>query len=293
MVSPGTGRRYPLSVVCGQWRVPRSTVYARRQGSGCSKPQPLKRGPRTAVSDGDLLAAIRSVLADSPFHTEGHRKVRARLRPRGICVGKNRVLRLMREHRLLAPHRRGHAGGDRSHRGTIITERPNEMWGTDAARLWTRQEGCCWFFGAIDHCSEDIVGWHVAKRGDRWAALEPIRQGVQRTHGRYAPKVALGLSLRMDWGPQYTADQFRGELAWLGIRPSHSYVGQPECNGIMERWIRTLKEECIYLHDFETLVEAREVIGEFIERYNREWLLERHGHRTPTDVRQVLTMKAA
>ncbi len=43
--------------------------------------------------------------------------------------------------------------------------------------------------------------WHVAKRGDRWAALEPIRQGVQQTHGGYAPKIALGLGLRMDWGP--------------------------------------------------------------------------------------------
>jgi len=62
--------------------------------------------------------------------------------------------------------------------------------------VYARQEVWCWFFRAIDHCSEDIVGWHVAKRGDRWAALEPIRQGVRRTHGRYAPKIALGLGLR-------------------------------------------------------------------------------------------------
>ena len=116
---------------------------------------------------------------------------------------------------------------------------------------------------------------------------------MQRTHGRYAPKIALGLGLRMDWGPQYTAHQFLGELAWLGIRPTPSYVGEPECNGIMERWIRTLKEECLYLHDFRTLEEARQVIGEFIERYNREWLIERHGHRTPTDVRRALTKQAA
>ena len=256
-------------------------------------PPLAKRGPRTAVSDAVVVAAIRVVLAESRFHTEGHRKVRVRLRPKGIYVGKHRVLRLMREHRLLAPHRRRHAHGDRSHRGTIKTERPDELWGTDATRFWTRQEGWCWFFGAIDHCAADVVGWHVAKRGDRWAALEPIRQGVQRTHGGYGPKIALGLGLRMDWGPQYTANQFLGELAWLGIRPSPSYVGEPECNGIMERWIRTLKEECLYLHDFETLDEARQVIGEFIERYNREWLLERHGHRTPTDVRRTLMRKAA
>jgi len=240
-----------------------------------------------------VLAAIRAVLTASPFHTEGHRKVRVRLRPHGIHAGKHRVLRLMREGRLLAPTRREHVHGDRAHAGTIITQRPEELWGTDATKFWTHQEGWCWFFGAIDHCVEDVVGWHVAKVGDRWAALEPIRQGVQHTHGGYAPKIALGLGLRADHGPQYTADQFLGELRWLGIHPSPSYVGEPECNGIMERWIRTLKEECLYLHDFATLEEARQVIGEFIERYNREWLLERHGYRTPAEVRRALTRQAA
>ncbi|MGH7645654.1 MAG: IS3 family transposase, partial [Gemmatimonadales bacterium] len=156
-------------------------------------------------------------MAASPFHTEGHRKVRVRLRPRGIRVGKQRVLRLMREAHLLTPTRRRHVHGDRAHAGRITTSRPDELWGTDATKFSTRRDGWCWFFGAVDHCVEDIVGWHVAKVGDRWAALEPIRQGVQQTHGGYAPKIALGLGLRMDWGPQYTAHQFLGELRWLGI----------------------------------------------------------------------------
>ena len=91
----------------------------------------------------------------------------------------------------------------------------------------------------------------------------------------------------------HTADQFLGELAWLGIRASPSYVGEPECNGVMERWHRTLKEECLYLHDFEDLDEARHVIAAFVERYNREWLLERHGHRTPAAVRASVTHQAA
>jgi transposase InsO family protein len=301
-------------MICAVWRVARSTVYARRLGAthlqndaricpesddrgvGRDPRTPAgrtKRGPRTPQDDAALLATIRAVLTASPFHTEGHRKVRVRLRARGIRVGKARVLRLMRAGRLLAPTRHGPAHGDRTHAGRIITQRPDELWGTDATLFYTRRDGWCWFFGAIDHCVEDVVGWHVAKVGDRWAALEPIRQGVRRTHGGYAPRIALGLGLRMDRGPQYTAHQFLGELRWLGIRPTPSYVGEPECNGIMERWIRTLKEECVYLHDFTTLGEARQVIGEFVERYNREWLLERHGYRTPADVRRALTRQAA
>jgi transposase InsO family protein len=277
--------------VCTIYRVSRSSLYARRRGAATAETS-AKRGPKTAWSDDEVVSAINEVLKESPFLGEGHRKVTARLRPRGIKVGKNRVLRLMRQENLLAPVRRGRPHGDRTHGGTILTARPNELWGTDATRFYTRCEGWCWFFGAIDHFVADVVGWHVAKKGDRWAALEPIRQGVREHFLAYAPRIALGLGLRHDWGPQYMAHQFAGELAWLGIRSTPAFVGEPECNGVMERWIRTLKEECLYLHDFVTLEEARQVIGAFIERYNREWLIERHGHRTPADVRQQLLQAA-
>jgi putative transposase len=285
---------YPLTMICDVWRLARSTVYAVRNRTGdCQPVEPQKRGPKTEFSDEALVLEIRRVLKESDFLGEGHRKVRARLRAKGLRVGKNRVLRLMRENGLLAPVRFRHERGDRSHSGRITTDRPNELWGTDATRFYTREEGWCWFFGAVDHCVTDVVGWHVAKKGDRWAALEPIRQGVRAHMNGYAPKIALGLGLRHDWGPQYTAHQFQGELAWLGIRSTASYVGEPECNGVVERFNRTLKEECLYLHDFESLEQARELIGEFIEKYNRGWLLERHGYRTPAEVRQALTLKVA
>jgi putative transposase len=149
------------------------------------------------------------------------------------------------------------------------------------------------FFGAIDHCTDEIVGWHVAKKGDRWAALEPIRQGVQRHYGSYTPKIALGLGLRHDWGPQYTARQFNGELKWLGIKSSPAFVGEPECNGLIERLMRTLKEECVYGTRFRSLEHARQVLAEFIGRYNQEWILERHGYMTPAEVRESFVQRAA
>jgi transposase InsO family protein len=294
MMSPFTGRRYPLTMVCEVYRRARSSVYAwRERGLASEEVHHRKRGPRTRWTDAEILSGIRQILAVSPFHGEGHRKVRVRLRPLGMRVGKNRVLRIMRENGLLAPTRRRANHGDRAHGGRIRTDRPNEIWGADATRFYTRRNGWCWFFGAIDHCTQDIVGWHVAKRGDRWAALEPIRQGVRKHYAEYTPKIALGLSLRHDWGPQYTAHQFLGELRWLGIGSTPSYVGEPECNGIMERWIRTLKEECLYLHDFESLEQARKVIGEFIRRYNAGWLLERHGYQTPSAARESYLQEAA
>ena len=295
-MSPGTGRCYPLTLICEVWRVARSSVYLARSraSQGPHEPAaPQKRGPKTEFTDVELVEAIREVLAESEFFGEGHRKVTFRLRAKGIRVGKNRVLRLMREHGLLVPVRQGHPRGDRSHSGRITTDAPNEIWGTDATRFYTKRDGWCWFFGAVDHCVTDVVGWHVARKGDRWAALEPVRQGVRAHMEGFAPRIALGLGLRHDWGPQYTAHQFQGELRWLGIRSTPSYVGEPECNGVAERFIRTLKEECLYLHDFQTLEEARAIIGTFIERYNHGWILERHGYKTPTQARDHLTRKAA
>jgi putative transposase len=135
------------------------------------------------------------------------------------------------------------------------------------------------------HGNTDPRRGEVAKLGDRWAALKPIRQGVHHAFGAFRKDVARGLAVRCDWGPQYIADAWIQEVKWLGITISPSYVGEPECNGIIERFMRTLKEQCLYLHRFQTLEEARRVIAEFIERYNREWLIERLDYRTPAQAR--------
>jgi hypothetical protein len=107
--------------------------------------------------------------------------------------------------------------------------------------------GWCWFFGAIDHCVDELVGWHTAKIGDRWAALEPLRQGVRHEFGGFAKNVARGLRIRCDWEPQYIADACINEVKWLGMTSTPSYVGEPECYGVIVRFMRTLKEQCLYL----------------------------------------------
>src|SRR3954464_10415200 len=83
-----------------------------------SRPEPPRRpGPVGPMPDAALVEAIRAVLTASPFHGEGHRKVWARLRVVGVRTSKRRVLRLMREHDLLAPSRVGAPRGPRNHDG--------------------------------------------------------------------------------------------------------------------------------------------------------------------------------
>src|SRR4029453_12679404 len=98
-VSPSTGRRYPLTMVCAVFRVARSTVYA----APAPRPAvtPGKRGPKAGTTAAELVGGTAAVLAATPFHGEGYRKVRARLAHRGLAVGGKRVLRLMRQHQLL------------------------------------------------------------------------------------------------------------------------------------------------------------------------------------------------
>jgi transposase InsO family protein len=238
------------------------------------------------VQDGALLTAIREVLASSPFFGEGYRKVWARLRNRKVRVGKERVRRMMREHGLQAPHRVGSPHGPKAHDGTIVTERVNVMWGTDLTTTVTTREGTASVFVAVDHCSAECVGIHAAKRATRFEALEPIHQGIREHFGVIGAGVAEGLKARHDHGSQYMADDFQDELRFLGIESSPAFVREPEGNGCAERFIRVLKENLLWVRTFETVEELRLALLEFRERYNREWLIERHGFRPPSAIRQ-------
>ena len=134
-VSPSTAQVYGLQRVTRIWGVLRATVYRHRH-----QPEATERrrpGPLGAMADEGLVRAIRRLLQDSPFHGEGYRKLWARLRFAGIRTSRRRVLRLMREHGLLAHQRAGRPRGSRAHDGTITTERVDLMWGTDLTTVVT------------------------------------------------------------------------------------------------------------------------------------------------------------
>jgi transposase InsO family protein len=244
------------------------------------------------MPDADLVAAIRAVLAASPFHGEGHRKVWARLRHGGVRTSRRRVLRLMRAHGLLAPSRGGAPRGPRAHDGTIIPDALDVMWGTDLTTTITG-EGQVAVFVAVDHRSAECVGLHAARRATRFEALEPIRQGVRRNFGGFARGIARGLAVRHDHGSQYMADDFQKEIAFLGIESSPAFVRAPEGNGCAERFIRTLKENLLWVRSFDTVEELRRALLEFRDTYNATWLIERHGFRPPGAVRQDQLSTAA
>jgi putative transposase len=290
VVSPVSGRPYGLAAVCRAWRLARSGVYRHRAPPVALPPR--RPGPVGPMPDADLVDAIRAVLAASPFHGEGHRKVWARLRHGGVRTSRRRVLRLMRAHGLLAPSRTGAPRGPRAHDGTIIPAAVGVMGGTDLTTTITG-EGPVAVFVAVDHRSAECVGLHAALRANRFEALEPLRQGVRRHLGGFAKDVAAGLAVRHDRGSQYMSDAFQKELRFLGIESSPAFVRAPEGNGCAERFIRTLKENLLWVRTFDTVEQLRQAPVAFRETYNATWLIERHGFRPPAAVRDEQLQPAA
>jgi transposase InsO family protein len=202
----------------------------------------------------------------------------------GIRTSRRRVLRLMRENRLLAHQRAGRPHGSRTHDGTITTERVDVMWGTDLTSVMTG-EGQAAVLIAVDHCSTECVGIHASRSADRFQALEPVKQAVRQCHGGFAKGIAAGLRLRHDHGSQYVSHDFQAEIRFLGIESSPAFVREPEGNGCAERFIRVLKENLLWVRRFDTVEELRLALLAFRQTYNQSWIIERHGYKTPARVR--------
>lgn len=283
--SPSVQRRYPMATVRRIWGVSRATLCRQRGATAANEAHPpRRRGPRGAGSDADLPAAIQGVIGTSPFTGEGYRKVWARLRFRGVRTAARRVRRIMKEHGLLAPHRPTNRPTN-PHDGTIVTERVDQVWGSDMTQTVTTAEGRAYVFIAVDHRSGEFVGLHAASGASRWEALEPLRQGVAKHFGSLDAGAAAGLILRHDHGSNHMSNDFQREIRFLGVTSSPAFVRQPEGNGVAERAIRTLKEQLLWVRHFTTVEELRLALAEFAALYNATWLRERHGHKTPDQIR--------
>jgi transposase InsO family protein len=243
------------------------------------------------MPDHDLLAAIRREINESPFVGEGHKKITARLRLRGICTSRKRVLRLMREVGLLAPTPKVRKRAKRLHDGRITTDTPDELWATDPTEAWTRLDGRCAVFAIVDHCTGEA--WvDAAPRMDRFAAADLLREAVIDRFGSVEARAAAGLKLRHDGGSCFRSAHYQAEITHLGIDRSPAFHYEPETNGVVEKFLQTLKEQVLWIERFDTLEQLRDRVRQFARDFNERWLLERHGYRTPRQARDALRQTA-
>lgn len=157
-----------------------------------------------------------------------------------------------------------------AHHGTITTDRPDETWGTDPASVLT-DEGKATVFIAVDHGTQECIGIYAAIKGTRSEALESLRQGVKDHFGIYSHEVAPGLTLRHDNGSRYCSDYFQNELRFLGIASSPAYAREPEAHIVLEPFIRTRKQQLLWVRRFATVLELLDALHSFQAAYDRTW----------------------
>lgn len=282
--SPFTGVQYGVELVCRAWQFPRSSFYYAIKAMQRSK---RHRGKHSNISNEVLLNAIKRDIDESHFQGEGHRKVHARLkRFQKLNIGRNRVLNIMRDNKLLSPHRSA-KGEKKLHNGRITTDHPNEMWGTDAAKVFTLEDGWVWFFGVVEHWNAECLGWHVTKKGDRFAAIEALTQAVEQAFENTSCGTARGLKLRIDNGSQFLSEGFINQAHYWGIGISKGFVREPETNGVIERFHRTFKEQIVHGRQYHSIEDFRRSVASFIPIYNEQWRLEKLNYHSPLEAREL------
>ena len=132
----------------------------------------------------------------------------------------------------------------------------------------TVAEGPAFVFVAVDHCTAECIGLHAAKRGTRFEALEPIRQGIRERFGGIGDGVARGLRLRHDHGSNYLADDFQQEVAFFGIESSPSFVREPERQRRRGALHPHAEENLLWVRSFATIEALRLALLAFKRTYN-------------------------
>ncbi len=162
------------------------------------------------------------------------------------------MLRIMREHGLLTQQRSVAVRGPQVRDRTFFTDQPDRTWAIDATGCLA-DEGNATVSILGDHCTASA--WACEPRcGVRDSTPSSARARLSGPPGgHYQVGIATGVSLRHDHGSQFIYRAFRGELETLGIESSPSFVRHLEGNGRVERFIRTLKEQLLWLRRFGTV----------------------------------------
>jgi putative transposase len=240
----------PISRQTEILQISRSSVYY--------KPRP------TPEADLWLMRRIDELHLNYPF--AGSRMLRDLLRQQGVEIGRRHVKTLMRRMCIEAIYRKPNtstpAPGHRIYpyllRGLAIT-RPNQVWSTDISYI-PMAHGFVYLVAVIDWFSRRVLAWKLSITMDTSFCIEALDEALSK-HGK--PEI-----FNTDQGSQFTSEAFTGRLKEEGIAISMDGKGRWCDNVFVERFWKSIKYEHVYLHAYESVLEARTKIGGYIDFYN-------------------------
>jgi putative transposase len=212
-----------------------------------------------------LLEAIEKVALEYPSY--GVRRITAMLHRSGIITNRKKVYRFMKLANLVRKKSvRKHVIIKRIL--TAVPERPDQLWQQDITYIWCGHDGWCYLFSILDCYTREWLAYTFSTYCGTDEAIKTLENAVlERFPDRVIPSHP-DLATRSDGGSQYTSARFVSTLKVYGIRHEVTGKNRPDQNAYIEAFHKSLKEDCIWQHDFQTFQEADLVISKFFHDYN-------------------------
>lgn len=264
------GVQVSMSQLCRWFEVPRPTVYYK----------PTKTAPKVQEQ---LVQPIKSMIEENPSY--GYRTVAYLL-----GMNKNTVQRIFQ---LMGWQVRKRPVGFRLRiqARPSVASQPEERWATDLCRVWTGRDQWAHLALVIDCHTRELLGWHLSRSGRSRTAEAALEQALIARYGCLG-RVAKPLLPRSDNGLVFTSRSYTALVKSYGLQQEFITPYSPEQNGMVERVIRTLKDQCVHRHRFETLQHASRVIGDWIGFYNNRRPHQALKMKTPAQTYQMFKLAA-
>ncbi len=269
-----------VSLLCQTFKLSRAAYYASTKAPARRKADVvvLPKRPRYTAADVVLTGIRRVVDANAAW---GVRKVWATLRNEGLKVSRKRIWALMHAHGLVLA-RDSEPGEPR--RGHVAVPEPNRRIATDLTTTWTRRDGVVAIVPTVDCGCRSALALEVTKDQHGPAVLASTEAALVAAFG--SPQhVPEGVELRTDHGPQYTGDDCAKLVDKWHLDHTFAPVGRPTGNAVVERFIRTMKEEVVWLRDWDSMDELRTALQSWVKRYNEQRPHQSLDWKTPSAYR--------
>jgi putative transposase len=255
------GFKVSINKLCQWFDMPRRTVYY-KSVKAAPKVQPRFADPIKAMINEEPSFGYRTVAALLGFNKNTVQRI---FQLRGWQVKKRPIGFRPRVQALPS-----------------VATAPNQRWATDLCRVWGGRDGWLVLALVIDCHTRELLGWHLSRSGKAKTAEAALEQALIARYGTLG-RVAAPFLLRSDNGLVFTSRSYTALVRSYGLRQEFITPHCPEQNGMVERVIRTVKEQCVHRHRFETLQHASRVISDWIGFYNNQRPHQALGMKTPAE----------